>query len=50
MQVFAHLREPVDPAVLEKREREFAERQQAQYGKAQQRQAELVWQTDHQKS
>lgn len=41
-QIFAQLRQPVDPKVLEQREKDVTERIHSQYTKAQERQAELV--------
>ena len=41
-QVFEQLKKPVDPKVIEQRERELNERAQQQYERAQQRQAEIV--------
>ena len=40
--MFAQLRKPVDPKVLEQREREVSERVHASYAKAEQRQNEIV--------
>lgn len=40
--VFAKLREPIEPKVIEQREREINERVHAQYERSQQRQAEVV--------
>jgi len=42
VQIFARLQQPVDPKVLEQRERDVTERIHAQYEKAQNRQSELV--------
>lgn len=42
VQVFAQLRKPVDPEVLERREKEVSQKIQSQFLKAQERQAELV--------
>ena len=41
-QVFEQLKKPVDPKVIEQRERELNERAQSQYDRAQRRQAEIV--------
>ncbi|KAI7166286.1 hypothetical protein KC352_g25875, partial [Hortaea werneckii] len=40
--IFAQLREPLDPKVVEQREAELNRRLHAQYEKGQQRQAELI--------
>jgi hypothetical protein len=42
VQVFEQLKKPVDPKVIEQRERELNERAQHQYERAQQRQTEIV--------
>jgi len=41
-QVFEQLKKPVDPKVIEQRERELNERAQSQYDRAQRRQADIV--------
>lgn len=41
-QVFEQLKKPVDPKVIEQRERELNERAQSQYERAQRRQADIV--------
>lgn len=41
-QIFQQLRKPLDPKVVEQREKEISERIQASYEKAEKRQNELV--------